>query len=139
MSTVQLWHKLFSSFVPLGGGATDTGVGAHHALPPRVAPSESSSTGPKTTAVSKKPSKRTTAPKDDDDDDAADSDHEPLGGRSDDEDDDSGDVPEDLKGSGGKVLKKPAAKRTAAKKRPAAKRAKKTQDLHFVFALDVCC
>ena len=111
-----------------------------HALPGRVAPSETSSstTGPRTGVV-KRPATKKPAAKcdgDEDEDDMLGSEHEcePLGGhRSDDDDESDGDeasdnaIPRDLRTTGGSAMKKPA-KHTAAKKKPAAKRAKKHED-----------
>ena len=138
----SVYHVLTIPFIDgLFWGDTSTGTDAprEHALPGRVAPSETSTstTGPRTTGVLKRPATKKPAAKcDDDEDDVFGSDHEcePLGGHdSDDDDEGEGEgpsghgIPTDLRTPGGSAMKKPA-KHTAAKKKPAAKRAKKHED-----------
>ena len=112
-------------------GTTDPG----HALPGRVAASESSSTGPDTSTLMKKPAAKTSKKKTEEEEPVG-TDHEPLGGKDDEDDDeDSGDgagshehVPLDLKPSGESgVKKKPATNRRGAQKKPS-KRSRKNED-----------
>ena len=123
--------------VPGGSASHDQ---PHHALPGRVAASESSSTAPETKKgqdkkPKKKPSRKKSAEDNDDDDEPVPSEHEPLGGSGDDDpgdDDMSGEggdgcgIPRDLKPKHG-VMKKPGARATATMKRPS-KRVKKNED-----------
>ncbi|CAK9097187.1 unnamed protein product [Durusdinium trenchii] len=114
--------------------------GSHHALPGRVAASESSSAnGGGAAQVMKKPSKsaKRKANQNKDDQEEGESEPEPLGGHDDDQDDNGSDgdggsrgddhVPKDLKSS--KSYKKPAtASKAAAKRKPSTRSKKKAKD-----------
>ena len=120
---------------PVFSGMSGTDPG--HALPGRVAASESSSTGPDTSSLMKKPAAKTFKKKVDEDEDVG-TDHEPLGGKDDDDDnEDSGEgshdhVPRDLKPSAKSSMKKPATSRRSAQKKPS-KCPRKNEDSLYLF------
>ena len=127
--------------VQFPGRSATTHDEPHHALPGRVAASESSSTCHDTKTNKnknpmKKPSKKKHGDNEEDDDEPVPSEHEPLGGTDDDDNQDDnasggeGDgVPKDLKPKN--VMKKPGGRATGTMKRPS-KRTKKHEDWFYV-------